>query len=267
MWSKVGAIFLRDARLAVSYRMSFWLQWVSIAVSVTGFWFISQLVPASHKFGYPGHKASYFEYVVVGLAFVNYQTTALQTFQRSIRGDQMLGTLEAILATPTSLPLIILSSGVWTFFLTTLQVACYLALAAGFFGLNLGHVNLLSALFILLLTIACMSPLGVMAAATVMTFKQPGPTNFVMGGAAQLLAGVLFPITLLPVPLQYISRLLPLTHALHAMRGAVNGATLFQLEPDVIWLSAATLVLLPTSLLFFRRSVDRAKMDGTLGHY
>jgi ABC-2 type transport system permease protein len=267
MWSKVGAIFVRDARLALSYRMNFWLQWVSIAVSVAGFYFISQLVPPSHHFGFKGRVGTYFEYVIVGLAFVNFQGTALQSFQKSIRGDQMLGTLESILATPTSLPLIILSAGVWAFFLTTLQVACYLTLAAVFFGLDLDHVNLLSAGCFLVLTIACMSPLGVMGAATVMTFKQAGPSNFVMGGAAQLLSGVLFPVSLLPIPLQWVSQALPLTHALRGMRGAVHGASIVQLAPDIIWLGIATLVLLPTSLFIFGRAVERAKMDGTLGHY
>jgi len=267
MWSKVGAIFVRDARLALSYRMNFWLQWASIIVSVTAFWFISQMIPPSRKFGFMGHVGSYFEYVVVGLAFVNYQSTALQSFQRSIRGDQMLGTLEAILATPTSLSLIVLSSGVWAFFLTTLQVACYLVLASALFGLNLSGANVLTAVVFLLLTVACMSPLGVMAAATVMTFKQAGPTNFMMGGAAQLLAGVLFPVALLPLPLRYLSQALPLTHALNGMRGAVHGITIVQLAPDALWLSVATLVLLPISLFVFRRAVDRAKQDGTLGHY
>lgn len=267
MWSKVGAIFVRDARLALSYRLNFWLQWVSIVVSVAGFYFISQLVPPSQRFGYHGHVGSYFEYVIIGLAFASFQSTALQSFQRSIRGDQMLGTLEAILATPTNLPLIILSASVWSFLLTALQVAFYLVVAAGLFGLDLGHVNVLTVACFLALTIACMSPLGVMGAATIMTFKQAGPTNFIMGGAAQLLSGVLFPVSLLPLPLQWVSIALPLTHTLSGMRGGINGATIPQLAPDIVWLSIATLVLLPTSLFVFRRAVERAKMDGTLGHY
>jgi ABC-2 type transport system permease protein len=267
MWSKVGAIFVRDARLAFSYPLSFWLQWVSIVVSVAGFYFISQLVPPSNRFGYHGQVGSYFEFVIVGLAFASFQTTALQSFQRSIRGDQMLGTLEAILATPTNLPLIILSASVWSFFLTALQVAFYLTVAVVVFGLDLGHANLLTIACFLALTIGCMSPLGVMGAATIMTFKQAGPTNFVVGGAAQLLSGVLFPISLLPLPLQWISAALPLTHTLSGMRGGINGATIAQLAPDVVWLAVATAVLLPASLFVFRRAVERAKVDGTLGHY
>jgi len=267
MWSKVGAIFVRDARLALSYRMSFWLQWVSIVVSVAGFYFISQLVPPSQRFGYNGQLGSYFEYVIIGLAFASFQTTALQSFQRSIRGDQMLGTLEAILATPTNLPLIILSASVWSFLLTALQVVFYLAVAAVLFGLDLGHVNLLTIACFLVLTVGCMSPLGVMGAATIMTFKQAGPTNFVVGGAAQLLSGVLFPVSLLPLPLQWLSVALPLTHTLSGMRGGMNGATIAQLTPDVTWLAVATLVLLPISLFVFKVAVERAKLDGTLGHY
>lgn len=267
MLRKAAAIFERDVRLALSYRVNFWSQWVSIAISVAGFWFVSQFVPPSTKFGAGGRAESYFTFVVVGLAFVNYQSTAIQSFQRAIRGDQMLGTLEAILVTPTSLPLIVFASSLWPFALTTLQVTWYLVLAALLFGLDLHHANVAATLAFLALTVACMSPLGVLGAASVMVLKQTSPTNFIVGGAAQLLGGVLFPVSALPLPLQYVSWSLPLTHALGGIRGAVRGETLAQLFPDAAWLLIAALVLLPASLFAFRRAVDRAKMDGTLGHY
>lgn len=262
-----AAIFVRDMRLALSYRTSFWLQWVSIAVSVAGFWFVSQFVPPSQRFGSAGHSATYFAYVIIGIAFVNYQSTALQSFQRAIRGDQMLGTLEAILVTPTSLPLIIFASGLWAFVLTTAQVAWYLVIAAALFGLDLAHTDVATAAAFLGLTILCMSPLGVMSAASIMLFKQAGPTNVIMGGAAQLLGGVLFPVSVLPKALQVVSGLLPITHALNGMRGAVRGESLMHLAPDALWLALAAVVLLPASVLVFNRAVDRAKLDGTLGHY
>jgi len=264
--SKALAIFRRDSRLARSYLLAFWLQWIGIGVEVAAFYYVSQLIGPSPLFGFSGRPVPYFDYVIINIAFVRFQSTAIQCFQQAIRGDQVLGTLEAVLATPTGLPLIVLSAGLWAFTLTALQVAVTLLLAS-FFGLDLRHVDLASAAIFVVLTVACMSPLGVMGAAATMTFKQAGPTNFIMGGAAALLGGVLFPIAKLPIALQWLSWLLPITHALNGIRGAMQGANLGQLAPDAIWLVAATCVLLPLSLVVFGRAVKRAKIDGTLGQY
>jgi len=263
---KALAIFVRDARLALSYPMSFWIGWLSIAGQVLAFYFMSKLIGSSKWFGFGGRESSYFDYVIVNMAFVEFQTVAIQSFQRAIRSDQMLGTLEAVLATPTSLQLIVLSSGLWAFALTVLEVAVYLGIAS-MLGLSLLHTNLATAAVFLLLTVACMSPVGVLSAASIMTFKQLGPTNWVANGLAMLLGGVLFPVSKLPLFLQDISWMLPITHALNGIRGAVNGATIAQLAPDAVWMVVCAIVLLPISLLAFTAAVRRAKLDGTLGHY
>lgn len=263
---KALAMFKRDALLDLSYDMSFWVRWLSIGVSVLSFYFISKLIPPSPSYGFGGRAATYFDFIVVSIAFVRFQATAIQCFQNAIRTDQTAGTLEALMATPTSLPVIILSTGLWAFALTFLQV--FLTLGIGLLlGLDLSHINFVSTFVLVLLTIACMSPIGVMSAAGIMTFKQAGPTGFVMGSASNLLGGALFPVAMLPAYLQYVSWLLPITHSLNGIRGALRGGTLSQLAPDALWLLAAALVLLPISLWSFARAVQRAKIDGTLGHY
>jgi hypothetical protein len=60
---------------------------------------------------------------------------------------------------------------------------------------------------------------------------------------------------------------LPITHALNGIRGAFRGATLGEMSYDVLWLGAATIVLMPLALLVFRAAVARARFDGTLGQY
>ena len=76
-----------------------------------------------------------------------------------------------------------------------------------------------------------------------------------------------FPISVLPVYLQYVSWTLPITHSLNGFRGAMHGASLAQLAPDALWLLIASAVLMPISLWLFARAVQRAKIDGTLGQY
>ncbi|GAC1426958.1 MAG: hypothetical protein NVSMB6_27220 [Burkholderiaceae bacterium] len=263
----VAAIVKRDAKLALSYPLSFWAQWIGIFTSVVAFWFISQLVHASPKLGFGGRPGGYFDYVIVNVAFFSVQATALQSFAQSIRGDQVYGTLECMLVTPTKLTLIVLASSVWSFIITLLQVFWYLFLASALFGLHLGGANALSAAVFILLIVASSAPIGILSAATIMKFKQGVPTNLLVGGAASLLSGVLFPVALLPVPLQYASWCLPISHGLRGMRGAIHGAPLNQLSSDAIWLVVASLVLFPISLLTFKHAVTRAKVDGTLSDY
>ena len=179
---KVRATFLRDARLMMSYRLAFLLDWFAIVASVTGLWFVSKLVPASSVFG-AGHVATYFQYAVINVAFVTLQSAALQSFENSIRNEQVYGTLEAVLATPTSVSLIVLSAGAWAFTLAFIQVALYLAMAS-LFGLDLAHVNLASLAVFLILTITATVPVGVIGAAAIVRFKQAAPTQSIFGRAS-----------------------------------------------------------------------------------
>jgi ABC-2 type transport system permease protein len=265
---KAAAIYKRDRRIALSYDMAFIIQWLQIIIQIISFYFISFLIGHGPHFGLTGKFIPYFSYVVVNLAFVRFQLTALQAFQTAIRGDQMLGTLECVLVTPTSLPTVVLSTGLWGFTLTTAQVI--IALLTGVvLGLQL-DVNYLTTFVFLILLIACMSPLGVMASSTIMIFKQNAPTQFVAGSAAMLLGGVLYPVSKLPHLLQIVSWFLPITHALEGLRaGLLENVGLDNpiVAADALWLVCATLILLPISLFVFNRSVNLARRDGTLGHY
>lgn len=263
---KARAIFVRDARVALAYPANFWGGWFAVAGQVVTFYFIAKLVGSSQSYGIVGHPATYFDYVAVNLAFVRFQGIAVHSFQQAMRGQQMIGTLEVLMATPTSLPLMILSSGLWAFALTIAQVLFFLAIAMSL-GLQLGHANVVTTLAFLALTILAMSPIGVLSAASIMIFKQEAPTALLFGGLGTLLAGVLFPVDRLPHWFQAISWLLPITHSLNGMRGAIAGGSLSELAPDALWLCALTVLLGPFSLWAFSRAVRRSKIDGTLGNY
>ncbi|MDB5028384.1 MAG: type transporter [Candidatus Eremiobacteraeota bacterium] len=264
--SKVLAIFRRDAVVALSYPGNFALSWLSIGVEVIIASYISTLVHPSAKFGAGGEVASYFQYVVINFAFVRFQTAALNSFAEAIRDGQLTGTLEVVLATPTSLPVLVLSSGVWSFALTAMQTGMYL-LVATFFGLNLSHLNPLTSIVFLILTVAAVSPLGVLAAALSMVIKKTGPVEWISVNSAQLFGGVWVPLASLPVALQFIGWCLPITHALNGFRAAAAGIPLSQAAPDAIWLLVASVILTPFSLWLFVRAVNKARVDGTLAMY
>lgn len=264
--AKSRAIFVRDALVTLSYPGNFALSWLAIVVQVIVAWYISRLIPPSTNFSSNGVAVPYFQYIAVNTAFVRFQSAALNSFAESIRDAQLTGTLEIVLATPTRLPTLVLSSAVWSFSYTTLQTAVYLAIAVAF-GLDLSHVNALTGLVFLLLTVVAVSPLGVMAAALAMVIKKTGPVEFISDSSAQLFGGVFLPLKLLPPALQVVGWLLPITHALNGFRAAVAGVPLAGVASDAIWLLVASAILMPLSLWIFARAVQKARVDGTLSMY
>jgi ABC-2 type transport system permease protein len=266
MLAKVRATFVRDARLAMSYRLWFGTQFLTVAASVTSLWFVSHIVPPSSSFGFRGAPTSYFNFAVINVAFLAFQATALSSFERSIRDSQVFGTLEATFATPTSVGLVVMGSAAWTFALTLVTSIAYL-LFGMLFGMRLDHLNVITCLVFLVLTITATAPLGIMSAAAVMALKQGAPVQFLLNTATSILAGVLFPISVLPIWLQYCSWLLPITHALSGIRAGVAGALPGDVAPDLWWLVLASIILLPLALWIFNGAVNRAKFDGTLAQY
>ena len=265
--SKVGAIFRRDAIVAFSYPGNFALSWLGIVIEVVIAWYISRLVPASPKFSAGGAVAvGYFQYLAINSAFVRFQAAALNSFAESIRDAQLTGTLEIVLATPTHLPTLVLSSAVWSFTYTTLQTALFLAIAV-LFGLDLHHVNFLTTIVFLVLTVGAVSPLGVLAAALSMVIKKTGPIEWISTASAALFGGVYLPLRYLPYWLQVLGWMLPITHALNGFRAAAAGVPLRDVASDAIWLLVASLLLMPFSLWVFAKAVGKARVDGTLSMY
>jgi ABC-2 type transport system permease protein len=265
---KMWAFVVRDFKLQVSYRLAFLLQCFGILFSVASFYFVALLfgeAAAPHLQAFGG---DYFAFVLVGIAFMRYQGVAMSTFAATIRRGQMMGTLEAMLVTPTRLSTVLLSSSLWSFAFTSLQVLIYLLLGAFLFGADLGHANLLAAMVIQALTILAFSGIGILSASFTMVFKRGDPINFLFGSVSTLLAGVLYPITVLPDWLQPVSYLLPLTYSLQAMRRAIlTGESLSAVASDVVALVLFTAILLPMSFVAFRYAVKRAKIEGSLTQY
>jgi ABC-2 type transport system permease protein len=120
----------------------------------------------------------------------------------------------------------------------------------------------------LALAIVAFASIGIMAAGFTMVFKRGNPIIWLVSNLVSLLGGVYYPVASLPAWLQLISRALPITYALNAMRGALlDGATWGKLAPDMLALAGFCLVLFPLSLMAFRAAVHKARVDGSLTQY
>jgi ABC-2 type transport system permease protein len=269
-WRKPLAFFKKDFLMEVSYRFSFVLQFASIFFSVVMFYFVGKLLSEapSVQRSISEYGGEYFAFVLIGIAFQNFLSVGLGSFSNSIRAEQMIGTLEAMLVTPTRLSTIVLSSSQWSFAFTSIRVGIYLLLGGLFFGVSFGDANILPALTALVLTVIAFSSLGIISASFIMIFKRGDPLAWAISTSSTLLGGVYYPISILPDWLQTLSYLFPITYALDAIRlSLLQGYGFSGIATDLLALVAFSAITLPLSLLAFRYAVKRAKRDGSLAYY
>ncbi len=262
---KLWAFLKRDFLSEVSYRLAFLLQVGGMFFSIAAFYFMTKMMNPRTE-GLDGIAP--FPWMLVGLAFQYYFSTALYSFSAKIRNEQVLGTLEAMLVSPTPTSIVIFSSAAWDFAYGAIRVMIYLLFATLVFGVTL-HASGLGALALgVLLTLLSSAGLGILSASFVLYFKRGDPINFFLSATTTFFGNVFFPAQLLPSPLHWISEVLPITWSLKIVRGSLlQGRTIADLRVELVRLLVLTAILLPLGLYFSRLVIRRAKREGSLIQY
>ncbi|MDD5355411.1 MAG: ABC transporter permease [Candidatus Omnitrophica bacterium] len=265
---KMAAFIKKDFLIYTSYRFAFILNLLSIVFTMANFYFAAKIFGQGPVPYLKEYQTGYFSFVVIGLALSAYLYTALHSFSGNIRQEQIIGTLEAMLVTPTKTPIIIIALSLWDFIFTSITAVAYLLFGALFFKMDLSHMNLLAALIIIILTIICFSSIGMISASFIMVFKKGDPVDWLIAGFSGFFGGVFFPVELLPQAVRAVSYLIPITYSLRALRHALlQGYSCKVLMPDMGMLLLFCIILLPLGIWMFKYAVKRAKVDGSLAYY
>ena len=264
---KAFSFIKRSFMLQTSYKFEFFRRFFFMFFSITTYYFVAKMIGDAGLQYLKPYGGDYFSFVLIGIAFTGYLMISLRGFSETVRDEQMMGTLEAMLVTPTNTSTIIVLSSLWSFIFASFRVLLYLLIGV-FLGVNLSNANVLGALIIFALTIICFSSIGIISASFIMIFKKGDPINMLFVATSELFGGVLFPIEVFPGWLQTVSHILPITYSLNGMRHALlQGYSLQSLAPDVFTLVIFSFVLVPASLLTFGYAVKKTKLDGTLVQY
>jgi ABC-2 type transport system permease protein len=202
------------------------------------------------------------------MAFFSYIGVGIGSFSSRIESEQMQGTLEATLLTPAKISTILFSMALWNLIFATIDIAVYVGLGIFLFKISFANINLISALVILILTIASFSSLGILSASFIMVFKRGNPIAWIINNLEGLIGGVYFPLTVMPLWLQFLAKFFPITYAIRAIELAVyRGFSLTQLAKEITFLLLFSSALLPLSLAAFKYAVKKARMQGSLAQY
>jgi ABC-2 type transport system permease protein len=259
--------FERDLRIASTYRSPLVLELIEALFGAAMFYFVARFVDSPQLRESLPRGTSYFAYSLVGFVFFDYLHVALGAFDRSLEEARDTGTLEPLLISQVSLPVILVGSAVYPFVVTTLRIAVYLGWGAILFGFPLHSANWFSVVVVLAGSLLAFSGLGIFSSAFLVLFKRGNPSRWFFLGVSSVVGGMLFPISILPDWLQVVARVNPVTYALDAMRAALlDGAGLFAIAYPLVILFLFAAVLLPLSMLAFSWAVRRTKITGTLSH-
>ena len=262
------AFIRRELTALGGYRAAFLIRIFGLGLGVGAMVFLSRFVGAAANPHLSQYGGNYLGFMVLGLLAAEFQQVGVSGLAQRIRVAQMMGTLEAELATPAPPWMVLGAAPVYEFGAAALRSTAYLVGASLLLDLNLDRANWATLLLGVPLVVAAFSGLGLLAAGTTMLVRRMNPVAMIIGSLSFFLSGVMYPVSVLPEWLRALGRVLPLTHALAVLRGALLvGASPAALADSFLALAIFAAVLAPLGAAVFRFALRRTRVDGSLSHY
>jgi ABC-2 type transport system permease protein len=258
------AVVRRDLRLMLSYRARFATQLLSAFFSLTLFYYISRLVQVSSF----DSADAYFAFAAVGLIILQMLNSTLIVPPTTLRQELVAGTFERIVVSPAGPMSALAGTLVFPFLYTLVLALAMVVFAALVFGLEVHWPTVPLVVPAGALGALAFAPFGVMLLALILVFKQAiAGTTWIVAGIS-LVAGLYFPVSLLPDWIEWASEVQPFTPAVDLLRHLLVDAPLA--DPawlDVLKLVGFAAVLLPVSAWCLSRAVRHSRRTGTIIEY
>jgi ABC-2 type transport system permease protein len=265
---KIPAFVRRDFLVAWSYRTAFVSDLLNLTGQVLVFAFIGQMISPSELPRYGGTEVTYLEFASIGIALTVFVQFGLGRVGAALRGEQLMGTLESVLTTPTATATIQLGSVAFDLIYLPLRTAGFLAVTAALFGLHFSAAGLLPALLVVVAFIPFVWGLGIMSAALLLTVRRGAGAVGLLAILLGFTSGAYFPIDLLPGWVAATAAANPIALAIEGMRDALLGqATMSETLTTIAILAPLSLAALAVGLAAFRLALRRERRLGTLGLY
>jgi ABC-2 type transport system permease protein len=265
---KLSAFVRRDFLVQWSYRLSFLTSFIGLFGGALIFYFVGKMVDPAAIPTVGGKQVSYLEFAVVGMTLGGFVHLGLERVSAALRNEQLMGTLESLLTTPTSSQTVQIGSILFDLIFIPLRMGLLLLLLALVFGLNLDPGGVPQSLVLLVFFMPFVWGLGILAAAITLTFRRGAGIVGLAIGALTLVSGLYFPLTLLPNWVETVSAANPLAIAATGLRDALLGGTGWgSIGSDILILTPLSIASILVGMLAFKLALTRERRLGTLGAY
>jgi ABC-2 type transport system permease protein len=236
-------------------------------VSVVPIYFVTRALQTTMADAIRGQGDQYFAFLVLGLIALNLVSAAIYALPGALQTSTSTGTLEALLATPTSIAALLAGlSGYEVLF--AVARGFIMLLAAGILGAHVAWAQLGASVPIVALMVLAHLPIGIVTAAMVLAFRARGPLPQLVLLASSFLGGVYYPTTVIPGWIKSISAFLPLTYGLTSLRAVLlEGRSIVFVWRELAILVGFTVVALVASAAAFNAALRYARRIGNLAQY
>jgi ABC-2 type transport system permease protein len=210
----------------------------------------------------------YFAFVVIGMVTLSVVTSTLQTGPSAIRQELVAGTFERMLVSPFGAVASVISMMIFPFLYGIVLSVVTLTTADLFFDMSVSWSSAPLALSAAALGAASFVPFGVLIAAAVIAVKQADSmTAFVVAGMS-IVAGLYFPISLLPDWIEWASEVQPFTPSVDLLRHFLIDMPFDgSVAVAMLKLVGFTVVLLPISIGALAGAIKLGRRRGTVTEY
>ncbi|MDR1404932.1 MAG: ABC transporter permease [Candidatus Methanoplasma sp.] len=223
-------------------------------ILITSFFAMYFFAALSEYIGNPEVTVSF---VVIGNAVQSVAATTLYSVAEIPGVEKHTGTLGALIQSPSSLFSVFLGMSAFGILTGIFAMFVSLGYAAFVFGISFASCNFLSVGVILLLTCLSLTGLGMLLGSAGIRLRTAAIIANIFAYIGLLISGVNFPVSYLPDWVQAVSYCMPLTYAVEAVRGAVDGASLIDLYRPIcmmILLGTVFMIIAWFSFKFFEES-------------
>lgn len=266
--AKVPAFVRRDLRIALSYRTAVFGGLIAAGAQALVFSFIGRLVDPARLPTFGGAHASYLEFVTIGIGLNMIVLLMVHQLATAIRTEQMIGTLESLLVTPTKPLIIQIGSAAFELIYIPLKMALFVGLISVIFGLHFHSSGIGPAIALMLAFLPFLWGLGLLCGGAILTFRRGAGAVTTGGTLLGLASGAFFPLSLLPHWVGLIAAKNPLAVAIHGLRETLIGGTGWtSMGSDLMILVPVSIAAMAAGAIAFRAALARERRNGTLGLY
>ncbi|GAB4101104.1 ABC transporter permease [Micromonospora taraxaci] len=207
-----------------------------------------------------------FAFMLIGASVTAGFQDALTALTNRLQFAQERGTLETYLVEPVPWALIPIAMNIWRSVTGTVMAAFMIAFGS-LLGAQIEWRSIPLALLVFLVGIAACNAIGTLAASFIILFKRGEPVIMLYSLAAGVLGGTLFPISVLPEWIRWVSYLVPHSYVIAAERQLLMGDPPAEgLSPllSLAILTGFSVIMFAIGLTVFDRSLRLARKLGIL---
>lgn len=212
----LNAFFIKHFYIEFSYKLNFFIQFLSIPIGIFSFYFFSKIVDSSSIFF--ENELGFLPFAIMGVASLDLSSSILNYISRCVREEQISGILEEISLLKISYILYFSFNSIYPFCLSLIRILVYLSCLAVLGTIHLHFYEIFLIITIAFITTIAMNGIALLTSASIIYFRRGNFITSIYITICGLIGGIVYPTSVLPRELEIFSYYLPTFHLASGLR-------------------------------------------------